>query len=483
MSDSNREKNLSGISLNIITLNCWGLLFFSKHRRQRIQAIASYLNEQKYDLVFLQELWVRADFELIKQTTSSCYKFAHLFSTKSILGTSGLAILSKWEPSYISFLPYSVNGSPFRPWHGDWFTGKGVAYARVEIEDLRVHLFCTHMHAQYNDKEALEDQYSIHRICQSFQLGKFINMTRDLVSDVGRSSDLFILAGDLNTSPEEFPFQLLESLTGLHNCYNHTSMHEADSGLDLSEFITCGHSDNTYSGGHFASPETNRKKKNSDNSLGKQIDFVLYKLINKRGCDRTLECHQISSSEKNIRCFAEKIKCSSKDPYTGLSFSDHQPVAVRLRISKSHFCPRMSGDSISNSLNLSLDGDNSDEVPANSFIHHNEVNSIAETSRETTNLYLDRALKLTRFYMNQNKAFKQRFTYSLIILGLFLILFMLIAFSFYNILSFITLCFSAFVVILLLVISLMIIEITFRYEQHGLSTVIEDLNCTLMKSH
>lgn len=65
------------------------------------------------------------------------------------------------------------------------------------------------MHAQYNQNEALGDQYSIHRICQSYQLGKFINMTRELVSDIGNSSDLFILAGDLNFGPEEFPFQLL----------------------------------------------------------------------------------------------------------------------------------------------------------------------------------------------------------------------------------------------------------------------------------
>lgn len=55
------------INLNIITLNCWGLKFFSQNRIQRIYAIAKYLNEQRYDLVFLQEvssvliLWMNTD--------------------------------------------------------------------------------------------------------------------------------------------------------------------------------------------------------------------------------------------------------------------------------------------------------------------------------------------------------------------------------------------------------------------------------------
>lgn len=44
------------IVLNVITLNCWDLKFLSKNRLQRIRAIAQYLNEQKYDLVFLQEV-------------------------------------------------------------------------------------------------------------------------------------------------------------------------------------------------------------------------------------------------------------------------------------------------------------------------------------------------------------------------------------------------------------------------------------------
>lgn len=320
-------------------------------------------------------------------------------------------------------------------------------------------------------------------------------MTQDLVSDVGRSSDLFVLAGDLNTSPEEFPFQLLgdiisdlemetnlsafspplESMTGLHNCHNHNKARHSNSSLDSTEFATHGHSENTYTGNHFATPKTKQKNRNRDYSIGKQIDFILYKLISKRGCDRTLECHEISSNEKNFQCFAERIQCLSKDPFTGLSFSDHQPVAVRFKISNSHSCSRMSGDSNTIPLNFSMYGDHSLDLdsPANSLNHLDQVNSGTVINQEITNLYLKRALKLMKYYMNQNKVSKQRLTYSFGILSLALILFMSIAFYFYKILSFLTLCFSSFVVLLLLIIVIVIIEIVYRYEQHGIWTVID----------
>ena len=89
------------------------------------------------------QLWCQTDFEYIKSCTK--YKFAHYFKTSCIAGTSGLAIFAKWSATSIHFEPYTLNGSPFQPHHGDWFAGKGVAYARIDLRDLRLHLFCTHV--------------------------------------------------------------------------------------------------------------------------------------------------------------------------------------------------------------------------------------------------------------------------------------------------------------------------------------------------
>ena len=91
----------------------------------------------------LEQLWCQSDFEHIKTVTG--YRFGHYFKTSCVAGTSGLAIFAKWAPETIHFEPYTVNGSPFKPHHGDWFAGKGVAYVRIDLSDLRLHLFCTHV--------------------------------------------------------------------------------------------------------------------------------------------------------------------------------------------------------------------------------------------------------------------------------------------------------------------------------------------------
>ena len=98
-----------------------------------------------------QQLWCQSDFDHIRTTTG--YKFAHYFKTSSIAGTSGLAIFAKWAPDTLHFEPFTVNGSPFSPHHGDWFAGKGVAYARIDLSGLRLHLFCTHVSVLDNTSE------------------------------------------------------------------------------------------------------------------------------------------------------------------------------------------------------------------------------------------------------------------------------------------------------------------------------------------
>lgn len=130
----------------------------------------------------------------------------------------GLALFSKYQPSNLHFEKFATNGNPFKLWHGDWFTGKGVAYALIPINGYNFHLFNTHFHAQYTDNEALDSQYSIHRLCQSYQLAKFINLNTNFTrSQSYNGRDVVILAGDLNTPPEDLPYKLLLSMTGLHD--------------------------------------------------------------------------------------------------------------------------------------------------------------------------------------------------------------------------------------------------------------------------
>ncbi|CAG2117581.1 unnamed protein product, partial [Medioppia subpectinata] len=252
-----------------------GLQYVSKHRQQRIKLIAEHLVDHKYDIVFLQEIWVQSDFDYIRKATESEFKFSHFFKNGSVLGNSGLAVLVKWVPKAFHFHPFSVNGSPFRLNHGDWYTSKGVGYIRVELDSLNLHLFCTHMHAQYHLEERLNDITKFNK--ESIEGGDCIPKHNQLVRD------------------------------------------HSDSETD-DEYHTCGHRDNKF----------------TDDCSGKRIDFLLYRFsdyaINSSYNEVIAETNAVSLEDD--LCGVEYMNVHCKDT-TGLSFSDHQPVVAQFKIKSS----------------------------------------------------------------------------------------------------------------------------------------------------
>ena len=163
------------------------------------------------------------------------------------------------------------------------------------------------MHAQYDDDEKMMDMYSVHRICQAYQLSKFVNLVAENSGHSRSGSDVILLAGDLNTSPGQLPFNLLLSMTGL------IDSHEGES----TDHVTCGHHLNTYSVTDL-------------NQTGKRIDFILFKLA------QNCQCQVLEMCQCDIKhsCSGSRIECMGKNPVTGLSFSDHQPVSIKLVIKK-----------------------------------------------------------------------------------------------------------------------------------------------------
>lgn len=337
-------------------------------------SIVRYLRENNCDIVFLQEVWVTSDFEIIRDDTRDIYRFAHLFRSGSVLGSSGIVILCKWLPKVIHFEPYSLNGSPFYPWHGDWFAGKGIAYSRVDFDGLSLHLFSTHTHAYYSENEPVHDQYSIHRICQSYQLARFINFISDTACNrKADGKDLLIVAGDMNSTSSELPYKIVTTMAGLTDCFktswncslnsniihkhklykqrispaNNNSNNSLDSQGEKVKFlsgkfgenyildtlgecknriaqvlfdsdtddedITYCHPKNSFtsSSAHTGPSKSGRSKK----SPMKRIDFILCRLLT------------------HGHCVVDRIATESKDPTNNCSLSDHEPVMVELKIS------------------------------------------------------------------------------------------------------------------------------------------------------
>ncbi|OTF78247.1 neutral sphingomyelinase-like protein [Euroglyphus maynei] len=230
------------------------------------------------------------------------------------------------------------------------------------------------MHAQYDLNEKIIDQYSIHRICQAYELGKFINLMSCNCMNTG-SKDLIILAGDMNTSSKELPYKMLSMYFSpdsmVNKRLNKLKIQElfVDHESSDEELTTCGHRDNTFT------PQQNLKT--GMGKTGKRIDFIFYKLRDSCSPSITDHHHRLlhnhlnnnnngintmdllknnletilpsdlvapsssSSSSSNVfnnnrientpflMCIPEKINIIAKD-ITGLSFSDHQPVVAKL---------------------------------------------------------------------------------------------------------------------------------------------------------
>jgi sphingomyelin phosphodiesterase 2 len=166
--------------INLFTLNCWqvhlctelvqnsdnqlrGLKYVSKHRSERIRAIAQFLEDAPFDIVTLQELWVYADYDIVRSRISQYLPFSKFFyrcipaynnselytpnefDHSGALG-AGLAIFSRFPIVAATIHPYSLNGSPIDVVAGDWFVGKSATSVLITHPTLgQVQIFNTHV--------------------------------------------------------------------------------------------------------------------------------------------------------------------------------------------------------------------------------------------------------------------------------------------------------------------------------------------------
>ena len=189
--------------INILTLNCWGLKFISKHRRQRLHEIGRRLASAEYppEIVGLQECWTQEDYNNIRKETRHILPYGK-FYFGGIFG-AGLAILSKWPIEESSMFAYPLNGRPTAFFRGDWFVGKGVACARIRFGPGKcdvASVFCTHLHAPY-EKEP-NDSYICHRTAQAWEIAK-------LMRGAAERGHLVIGLGDFNMLPLSFAHRVI----------------------------------------------------------------------------------------------------------------------------------------------------------------------------------------------------------------------------------------------------------------------------------
>lgn len=192
-------------SLRVITLNCWGLKFLSKHRHARLTEIGHQLATASPapSIVALQECWTQQDYLTIRKLTQTVLPNGKFYFS-GVLG-GGLAILSKWPIEESSMYRYPLNGRPAAFFRGDWYVGKGVACARIRLgdgasADQVVEVFCTHLHAPYEQ----DDSYLCHRTAQAWEIARLMRLAAE-------RGHMVLGLGDFNMVPLSLGHRLVEA--------------------------------------------------------------------------------------------------------------------------------------------------------------------------------------------------------------------------------------------------------------------------------
>ena len=227
------------VSLWVLSINTWGIptAFGSKDKHIRIAGIAKLLAQGEYDVIFLQEIWMRNDHEIIKQWVEGegyhMTSYDELSSNCDGLvtpsGCSGLAIVSRFPFEEVSFLRFKMQGSPWNMFlDGEFFAGKGLGRVMVKIvPDITIDFLVTHLVSESN--------YKI-REAQANELVQVV---------IKSQADFVILAGDLNTAP----------MTEVDRTYSNVVKVMADAFQEAKvdpslwhdpHFATYGHTRNSY---------------------------------------------------------------------------------------------------------------------------------------------------------------------------------------------------------------------------------------------
>lgn len=238
-------------------------------------------------------------------------------------------ILSRFRIVESNMWQYALNGRPTAFWRGDWYVGKGVAGAVLEIEDAgflggmrkekrRVEVFCTHLHAPY---EKGEDSYLCHRTAQAWQLSKLLR------ASVQRGH-IPIALGDFNMLPKSLAHHIITTHGLVSDSWLSAYPHTPDIPLHASYNLTtlgatCDSILNTW---RLTSTQPDLPSSESPDPDAQRLDYIFHS--------------PLVSRVREIKVgFTELYKLPGKPkPGKGVmnggmvSLSDHFSVQVKLEI-------------------------------------------------------------------------------------------------------------------------------------------------------
>ena len=185
------------ITLKIVTFNIHDLYVASRHRPERMRAIAETLCALDPDVVGIQEAFIEKDRDILIEGLGGSRLAYHHYYPSALVG-SGLLTLSAFPIVETFFIRYEKAGDWYKVYEGDWWAGKGVSLARLELPDGAgfVDFYNTHAQAGYGNPE-----YNIVRAAQMEDLAGFVG------ASATRTSPAF-LVGDMNCRPNSQEYQI-----------------------------------------------------------------------------------------------------------------------------------------------------------------------------------------------------------------------------------------------------------------------------------
>lgn len=197
------ERLKEPVDLKIVTFNIQDLYIVGQNRPERMRAIGAKLTELDPDIVGFQEAFVYDERQiLLDALKDSRLKYSMYYESGTI--GSGLLIVSAYPIRETFFHRYTANNDWYRLWEGDWWAGKGMALARIELPGGGyLDLYDTHAQADYG-RAANEEV----RLSQMQEASHFVLDTRT------GTAPTFLL-GDFNCRAGEADYEHIVSTLNL----------------------------------------------------------------------------------------------------------------------------------------------------------------------------------------------------------------------------------------------------------------------------
>ena len=273
-----------------------------------MRGIARFLRRSDYDIIFIQELWTPEDYKMLR----SSYRYG---SQHGSPGSLTCPLMDAEELHFLHISPLDCNGLTILSKHKildtEWvfyedkvpalmetLVRKGAMAVRMEIKrrgrsKLRLTAVNSHFSGWFSEQE---QTYSYIRESQARSL-------LDFVMRLQSSSDLVIMAADLNSTPRSPAYSLLSS-----HLTDTLPMIIGDHQSWSPEHDTWGHVNNTWSGPSH--PESYRQRC--------RIDYIMYKA--RTGLKVKVSSYRTLGEDINIK-------------HHRVSLSDHMWTEATLTIS------------------------------------------------------------------------------------------------------------------------------------------------------